>query len=477
MIRAGTLQELLRRRGIACEGSSSAELQDFEVVEGHQLPQLQPGTLAFLAPPYPRERWEEAHRLCLDLEAQGCLALIRADSAPEGALRISPQQPLGPVLRLLEEVFLLSGPEGLLDLLGRRGSVDEVVELLGRELGHCAFVEIPSRRTLAVSGSEAFSRQIRQLPLHELLGIYPHRTVQSETAALGYLFSYPYQSPSSERLLDHGAAVLARILERHQRGLRSQGRRREELLRRLLFSTEAERQDLPPQDLRDLSQGPSAVLVCGFGKAKVSAPAQEALQDRFQAFFPRAPLTWLEGRLVALVQQEPELRQRLLQLLEAPQWGACQMGLGAFHQDLRDLPQGYGQALRALKLSEELVPPAVLFWEDCDLQSLLLPLLESQETVPFIQRHLGPLLQEPELLRTLETLILWGWRQSAAAKALALHYNTLRYRIDRIQQLLGRPLSPHQGKSLTLALELHKLSQRLPGGAPSPQERARTSQE
>ncbi len=465
MVTAGEVKEALARRGIACEGPSQAELLGFEVLGQEDSWQRRAGTLVVLTESYGRDRWEEAHRACFDLERRGATALIRAESAPKGALSLEPHQPLGPVIQVLEELFLLAPYEGLLSLLERRGSPQELVELLGRQWGHSAFLETPSRRTLMASGSEAFSRQIGQLPLHELLGLYPHRAIESEGVTMGYLFLYPHEGLPWEAALDRAAAVLQVLLERIQSSQRWEDRKKEELLRRLLFATEAERQDLEPRDLKALAEGPSTLLVCGFKKKALSPQERQSLQDNFRIFFPKAPMTWLEGRLVALMEPSGDLRSRILQLLKGPLWSFSQVGVGPFRQDLRDLAQSYHEALRALKMTGELSEfPALLFWEDCDLQSLLMPLLKGQESRAFVQRHLGPLLQEPELLRTLEVLIGCGWRQVAAAKRLAVHYNTLRYRIDRIHQILGKEIQETEAKTLSVALELLKLSERLPAG-------------
>ncbi|GGR25636.1 helix-turn-helix domain-containing protein [Deinococcus ruber] len=74
---------------------------------------------------------------------------------------------------------------------------------------------------------------------------------------------------------------------------------------------------------------------------------------------------------------------------------------------------------------------------------------------------LGPLEQVrggAALIQTVRTLCEHSWAQDRAAAALAVHKNTLRYRIGRIEDLTGRPLSEADTRSLWwLALQLDGL--------------------
>jgi DNA-binding PucR family transcriptional regulator len=61
-----------------------------------------------------------------------------------------------------------------------------------------------------------------------------------------------------------------------------------------------------------------------------------------------------------------------------------------------------------------------------------------------VQREIGPLLGDAPTLRTLRhtALVYLAKRMSAdaAATALFVHKNTVRYRVSRIEELLGHPL-------------------------------------
>ena len=85
----------------------------------------------------------------------------------------------------------------------------------------------------------------------------------------------------------------------------------------------------------------------------------------------------------------------------------------------------------------------------------LLTLVHGSEGMPdFVARTLGPLMEPGEAAERLrETLhaLLVHHSVEAAAKALSVHKNTVRYRVDRAEELLGRPVS-ESSTELALAL-------------------------
>jgi purine catabolism regulator len=78
----------------------------------------------------------------------------------------------------------------------------------------------------------------------------------------------------------------------------------------------------------------------------------------------------------------------------------------------------------------------------------------------FCQDMLGPLLaydreHESELTKTLRVFLENNQNAAKTAKELIIHYNTMRYRLDRIREILGDCLDHHQQRlSLEIALQL-----------------------
>lgn len=101
------------------------------------------------------------------------------------------------------------------------------------------------------------------------------------------------------------------------------------------------------------------------------------------------------------------------------------------------------------------------------LYRLLIRLRDTPELDRFLDASLSPLLKYDEqhgtaLANTLETYLHTGRNIKETAQAANLHYNTVRYRLKRIQRLTGRLLDdPAQCTELELAVLLRRL--RLPG--------------
>ena len=97
---------------------------------------------------------------------------------------------------------------------------------------------------------------------------------------------------------------------------------------------------------------------------------------------------------------------------------------------------------------------------------LIARLLQTQEELSrlFVDRWLGPLLVHTELTHTLRVFLELGG-PSAAATALFVHISTLKYRLRRIESILGVGLSdPEVCFNLRLAFKILAVHERLAAG-------------
>ncbi|MGH7778039.1 MAG: PucR family transcriptional regulator [Candidatus Dormibacterales bacterium] len=91
----------------------------------------------------------------------------------------------------------------------------------------------------------------------------------------------------------------------------------------------------------------------------------------------------------------------------------------------------------------------------------LLAAVSDERLDEFTRRHLGQLMDDPRrgapLLETLKAYLEMG-EQQAAARALGIHPNTLRYRLDRIREVTGlEPDEPETRLNLAVALRVQSL--------------------
>jgi sugar diacid utilization regulator len=129
-----------------------------------------------------------------------------------------------------------------------------------------------------------------------------------------------------------------------------------------------------------------------------------------------------------------------------------------------DYQPSYRLAMGALDATAKLGRPGqVVNAADLGVSRLLISAVDARELHRFANRTLGPLLQRGdrrgELLATLEAYVDAGFNQREAARRSFVHFNTVAYRLRRIEEMLGVNLDdPRARLDLTLALRISTLA-------------------
>ena len=129
-----------------------------------------------------------------------------------------------------------------------------------------------------------------------------------------------------------------------------------------------------------------------------------------------------------------------------------------------DYQPSYRLAMGALDATAKLGRPGqVVNAADLGVSRLLISAVDPRELQRFAVRSLGPLLQggdrRGELLGTLEAYVDAGFNQREAARRSFVHFNTVAYRLRRIEEMLGVNLDdPRARLDLTLALRIATLA-------------------
>jgi PucR family transcriptional regulator, purine catabolism regulatory protein len=124
-----------------------------------------------------------------------------------------------------------------------------------------------------------------------------------------------------------------------------------------------------------------------------------------------------------------------------------------------EVATAYDQATKALQIGRRIHGQgAVTRFDSLGVFRLLSLIDDAEELRSFALETLGPLLVlEPDdrddLLRTLEALVECNLNVAKAARRLYFHYNTLRYRITKLERLLG-PFSTDPDLCLQIGLAL-----------------------
>ena len=115
----------------------------------------------------------------------------------------------------------------------------------------------------------------------------------------------------------------------------------------------------------------------------------------------------------------------------------CRAYVGSRAIVLDDFHTSYAYALETERIVRSLdVHDKVCFYDDWYMHMLLL-----REPKPILQERmeymLAPLMDSPELLTTLANYLVFGENLKETAEKTFIHVNTLKYRLKRIQELLG----------------------------------------
>ena len=122
------------------------------------------------------------------------------------------------------------------------------------------------------------------------------------------------------------------------------------------------------------------------------------------------------------------------------------------------LPTAYDQASRAVEVGRRVHGGGVTsFFDDLGVDRLLASVTDRDELRAFARDVLGPLAgEDPEaegLRVTLQALLDTNFNVAEAARAQFFHYNTMRYRLAKIERLVG-PVSSDARVRLDVAVAL-----------------------
>ncbi|HMK09882.1 MAG TPA: PucR family transcriptional regulator ligand-binding domain-containing protein [Anaerolineales bacterium] len=311
----------------------------------------------------------------------------------------------------------------------------------------------------------------------------------------------PWDAPPSSMdliVIQHGTTVTALKMMEARTITEAEERFRNEILEGLLSSSPDERRRALQQsnELGHRLAPPFAVvlvgpdLLRGLTLTKVESLEKRNLDtslhlaERYLRLLQPSASFWFQGaRLVAFLPVTraalAESRTRLVHELQA----VCQrvgaenapytvsMGVSPCVFDLEDFRIAYECARQSLQIGsaqEAGGTGRVTHYEDLGLFRVV-SLAENPAGVErFCLDAIGPLIaydreNDSNLTVTLRTFLENNQNFARTAKLLFVHYNTLRYRIDRAREILGDFLENHQQRlEIELALQLYPLIGRFP---------------
>ena len=140
------------------------------------------------------------------------------------------------------------------------------------------------------------------------------------------------------------------------------------------------------------------------------------------------------------------------------------VGVSRVATSLDELPDAYGQARRAVEVGRRVNGGgSTTFFDQLGVHRLIALVPDTSELSAFTRDVLGPLAlstnEAADLRETLQVLLDTNFNVAEAARLQFFHYNTMRYRVSKLERLLG-PLSsdPHLRLDVAVALRVLEIT-------------------
>jgi len=140
------------------------------------------------------------------------------------------------------------------------------------------------------------------------------------------------------------------------------------------------------------------------------------------------------------------------------------VGVSRVAASLEELPEAYAQARRAVEVGRRVSGGgSTTFFDQLGLHRLIALVPDTDELRAFTRDVLGPLAEPTteaaDLRETLQVLLDTNFNVAEAARLQFFHYNTMRYRVSKLERLLG-PLSrdPHLRLDVAVALRVLEIA-------------------
>lgn len=143
-------------------------------------------------------------------------------------------------------------------------------------------------------------------------------------------------------------------------------------------------------------------------------------------------------------------------------------GVSNIINDVSDLGRGFHEALEAVNVCARVSPGQFKLYSDIGAYKLLMALRNDSRSQAFCEEVLNELINydkkcKGDLLETLKALLEFNLNITEVSRHLFLHYNTVRYRLDKIVELTGyNPLMPQDRFAFEMALYLLDLNETSP---------------
>lgn len=328
---------------------------------------------------------------------------------------------------------------------------------------------------LYVSGKSSFQPTGADLSrLRDLLKTFPHENVILADKTIGVLVfeKDPYSiSPLAEVAIKQAKNALLVHLQRKKIALEIERRHKDEFIQNLLYSKFKRNADTL-QKSRIYGWDPLWELVIvalfpspsPYGNVPENIFSQSEQQENyylcmrhFEILFPGSIGIEYESSYIALVpvkknENKNDIKKRLermRKLLSEETRQCITIAFSTVKQNLLGASEAFSEVRTTLDVIDRMkYRDMVLAWEELGVDRVLSIIKGTETSKSFWKSVLGNLVDSSEssvktslLMGTLQALIEHDWQPKPVSNVLGVHYNTVKYRIKLLEELLGKDLS------------------------------------
>ncbi|MGQ0843204.1 MAG: helix-turn-helix domain-containing protein [Sporichthyaceae bacterium] len=360
---------------------------------------------------------------------------------------------------------LLETHSRLAQVAGRGGGIAGIVGAVAELSGRPARVEDETGAVLACSGGRTapppssaaaqarlFERLRREpRPVREgtdLVALAGHRV---ESAVVLRLFDPDALATEHEvAMLEHAATIVAMELARSATVAEAELRLRRDLIEELLLGMPEEAARVRADALGVDLDRPRRVAVI---RRCYPAPAGtvDALLPVIRRVLRRLGEDCLPvargEEVLCLAGADVDWSAALDLVREEQTGGPCRIGVGSRCVQVADYPVSLRHARHSVALGEQSQPDgAVVRFDDLGVYRLLALNNDTAELAHYIEEWLGVLIaydaaKSADLVQTLTIYLRTGGSITTTAEELTIHRSTVKYRLQRVEELTGRDLN------------------------------------
>ncbi len=353
------------------------------------------------------------------------------------------------------------------------GGLTDLAAELARILGGPVLVTTPDGRVLARAGEAV------ELPHRAVVPIVAGRVDHGRIVA----FSRVPLTDADVRGLERAATVAALAITKQLAVAAVEGKYRADFLRDLLTGRVDEVADAVgyARSFGWELDRPLVTVVAELDPPPTAAPAGapelHPVRERFAAAWqaavrsrdPRAPVVSFHHEVVTLLGVPPDgdparLVAELDRMVNSAGGHSYSLGVSRVAPAPAELPLAYEQARKAIRIGRRLHGDGSrASFDSLGVHRLIALIPDAGELRGFVDDVLGPLAADGaeavDLRHTLAVLLDTNCNVADAARRLHFHYNTLRYRIGKLERMVG-PFTTDASRRLDLALALRVLEVR-----------------